>query len=244
MDLTRLEADENDSAVRALCRRARTPFGSVAAVCVYPRFVRAAREALEAATPAAPVRVATVVNFPQGQSSPDQVVSEIRDARQAGADEIDLVFPWQSLRQGDAKAGRSLVTAARDACGDHLLKVILETGELADPPLIREAAEIAIDAGGDFLKTSTGKVPVNATPEAARILLESIRDSEKDVGCKVSGGIRTTAQAREYLDLAAELMGEDWITPSHFRFGASGLLDDLLVTLGGSERNDPEADFY
>lgn len=236
MDLTRLEAGDDESAIRALCRRARTPFGAVAAVCVHPCFVRAAREALEEANQSTLVRVATVVDFPQGQSTPEQVASEIREALLAGADEIDLVFPWRSLRRGDAKAGRSLVKAAREACGDHLLKVILETGELADPGLIREAAEIAIDAGADFLKTSTGKVPVNATPGAARILLEAIRDSSRDVGCKVSGGIRTTEQARDYLDLAAELMGEDWITPRHFRFGASGLLDNLLATLGGDPR--------
>ncbi len=244
MDLTRLEADDDDSAVRALCRRARTPFGAVAAVCVYPRFVRAAREVLEAATSADPVRVATVVNFPEGQRTPDQVVSEIGEALQAGADEIDLVFPWRALRDGDSDPGRELVSAARQACGDHALKVILETGELAKPDLIRSAAQTAIESGADFLKTSTGKVPVNATPEAARILLEVIRESDRDVGCKVSGGIRTTDQAIEYLDLAAELMGEDWITPGHFRFGASGLLDDLLATLAGGDRPDQAAETY
>jgi len=244
MDLTRLEADEDESAVRCLCRRAGTPFGPVAAVCVYPRFIPAAREVLDEENLTGRVRIATVVNFPGGDGQPESVLSGIDGALQAGADEIDLVFPWRPLRDGDHQIGRSLVTAARDACGEHVLKVILETGELSDPQVIRTAAEIAIEAGADFLKTSTGKVPVNATPEAARILLEVIRDSEKEVGCKVSGGIRTTGQAIDYLKLAAEIMGHQWIAPGHFRFGASGLLDDLLATLEGSERPGRQADTY
>ncbi|RFF26864.1 MULTISPECIES: deoxyribose-phosphate aldolase [unclassified Wenzhouxiangella] len=231
MDLTRLEADDDESAVRSLCRRAGTPFGPVAAVCVYPRFIHVAQDVLSEEKLAGRVRVATVVNFPGGSERPDRVIAEIREALEAGADEIDLVFPWRSLREGDAEAGRKLVMAARKACGEHLLKVILETGELADAQLIRKAAEIAVEAGADFLKTSTGKVPVNATPEAARILLETIHDSGAEVGCKVSGGIRTAGQAREYLEIAAGIMGKNWITPEHFRFGASGLLDDLLATL-------------
>lgn len=242
VDLTRLEADDGESAIRTLCHRARTPFGSVAAVCVYPGFIGVAREVLDPQELAGRVRIASVVNFPGGNETPDRVVSEIREALAAGADEIDLVFPWHALREDDAEAGRSLVLAAREICGAHVLKVILETGELADPQMIKTAAVIAIEGGADFLKTSTGKVAVNATPEAARILLETIRDSGRDVGCKVSGGVRTTEQARQYLNLAAEIMGEAWITPRHFRFGASGLLDDLLATLEGSNRNNPGQD--
>ncbi len=242
MDLTRLEADDDESAVRSLCRRAGTPFGPVAAVCVYPRFIRAAHEVLGEEKLAGRVRVATVVNFPGGSENHDLVIAEIREALEAGADEIDLVFPWRSFRAGDSESGRKLVMAARELCGEHLLKVILETGELADALLIRTAAEIAIEAGADFLKTSTGKVPVNATPEAARILLETIRDSGAEVGCKVSGGIRTAGQAREYLEMTAGIMGKNWITPDHFRFGASGLLDDLLATLEGSGKPDRQSE--
>jgi len=244
VDLTRLEAGDEDADIKALCRRARTPCGPVAAVCVYPRFIATALRALENEGLAGRVRVATVVNFPHGQDGTESVVEAIDSALANGADEIDLVFPWRALVGGDAETGRDRVLAARRACGDHVLKVILETGELAEPALIRQAAEIAIDAGADFLKTSTGKVPVNATPEAARILLEAIRDSGRDVGCKVSGGIRTTGQAREYLELAAEIMGREWIGPEHFRFGASGLLDDLLLTLGESDAHHREAGSY
>lgn len=243
MDLTHLEADD-ESGVRSLCRRAETPFGRVAAICVYPHFIHAAYEVLDEQKLTGRVRIATVVNFPGGDEKTEPVISEIREALEVGADEIDLVFPWRALCEGDGETGRRLVTAARDVCGEHVLKVILETGELAEAQLIRKAAEIAIDAGAGFLKTSTGKVPVNATIEAARILLETIRDSGGDVGCKVSGGIRTTEQAREYLDLAASIMGEDWITPRHFRFGASGLLDDLLTTLNDGERVDHDRGSY
>lgn len=235
MDLTRLETDDDESAVRALCRRAATPFGTVAAVCVYARFIAAAREALDEQALSERVQIATVVNFPDGSANPEQVALDIRQALEAGADEIDLVFPWRSLYNGDEEAGRSLVMAAREVCGEHVLKVILETGELADAHLIRKAAGIAIESGADFVKTSTGKVAVNATPEAARILLETIRDSGRNVGCKVAGGIRTTEQALGYLGLAADIMGAEWIDPMHFRIGASGLLDDLLARLGTDE---------
>jgi deoxyribose-phosphate aldolase len=139
VDLTRLEADDDESAVRALCHRARTPFGSVAAVCVYSRFIDVARKVLNEQKLTGRVRIATVVNFPGGNETPDQVFSEIREAVAAGADEIDLVFPWRSLREGDAEAGRSLVLAAREVCnGEHLLKVILETGELLEPATDKE----------------------------------------------------------------------------------------------------------
>ncbi|MEE4303935.1 MAG: deoxyribose-phosphate aldolase [Wenzhouxiangella sp.] len=244
VDLTRLETDDTEADIESLCRRAGTSFGPVAAVCVYPRFVATARRALAGADPAEEVRIATVVNFPRGEDDAETVVEAIRAALAAGADEIDLVFPWRELRAGNDEPGRRLVSAAREACGEHVLKVILETGELTEADLIRRAARIAIESGADFLKTSTGKVPVNATPEAVRILLEAIRDSGRDVGCKVSGGIRTTRQAREYLGLAARIMGPDWISPSHFRFGASGLLDDLMATLGDSQAPAPDKDAY
>jgi deoxyribose-phosphate aldolase len=237
IDLTRLEDDDGDEAIESLCRRARTPFGRVAAVCVYPRFLPTARRVLAEEGLEGRVALATVVNFPDGTDETDRVVAELRRAVVDGADEIDVVFPWRELLDGQPMRGRDLVRECRRAAGDKTLKMILETGELGSPGLIAEAAEIALVEGADFLKTSTGKVPVNATPEAARILLETIRDSGRDAGCKVSGGIRTADQALEYLELAAEVMGERWIEPRHFRIGASGLLDDLLERL----RDEPEA---
>jgi deoxyribose-phosphate aldolase len=232
MDLTSLNDDDSDEGIESLCRRANTPAGTPAAVCVYPAFVTTARRTLQALNLAGKVRVATVTNFPHGGDDVMAAARESREAVAAGADEVDVVFPYRALLAGNEEVGRELVAACHQACGDATLKVILETGELADPVLIRRAAELAVAGGADFLKTSTGKVPVNATLPAAEILLEVIRDSGKAIGFKAAGGVRTAADARAYLELADRMMGKAWVTPEHFRFGASGLLDDLLATLG------------
>ncbi|WP_251977987.1 deoxyribose-phosphate aldolase [Salinicola avicenniae] len=235
MDLTSLNDDDTETRIAALCARTATPFGSPAAVCVYPDFIATADRALRQAGTREAVKIATVTNFPDGCVNVERASRETRAAVTAGADEIDVVFPYKALIGGDAEAGRALVSACRDACAGRTLKVILETGELQTPALIRQAADIALDAGADFLKTSTGKVAVNATLEAAELLLTAIRDSGRDVGFKAAGGIRTAEDARAYLDLATDIMGEGWATPAHFRFGASGLLDALLATLDGRD---------
>ncbi|MCG6656861.1 deoxyribose-phosphate aldolase [Halomonas campisalis] len=232
MDLTSLNDDDTDAAIEALCQRAQTPVGTPAAVCVYPAFVVAARRALTAYRLNDIVKIATVTNFPHGGDDIMAAARQTRAAVASGADEVDVVFPYRALMAGNEAVGVALVEACRQACGSATLKVILESGELAAPSLIRRASELAIEGGADFLKTSTGKVEVNATLEAAEIMLQVIRDSGKEVGFKAAGGVRTAAEAQAYLQLAERLMGADWITPAHFRFGASGLLDDLLITLG------------
>lgn len=232
MDLTSLN-DDSDATIRALCARAATPVGHPAAVCVYPAFIATAREALAAQGLAGKVRIATVTNFPNGSDDIARAERETLDAIAAGADEIDVVFPYRALMAGREPVGRELVAACKRACGAAQLKVILETGELGTPALIRRAGELAIEGGADFLKTSTGKVPVNATLQAAEVLLETIRASGRaDLGFKAAGGVRSAEDAQAYLALAADLMGEAWLTPAHFRFGASGLLDALLASLG------------
>lgn len=244
LDLTSLNEGESEADILALCRRACTPVGSVAAVCLWPRWVKMARRALDDLPAGQSVKLATVVNFPAGTASVAAVCGEIDQALAAGADEIDLVFPYRALMTGDAEAGFEMVHRCRQRLDGQPLKVILETGELDQPDLIRQAAEIAIEAGADFLKTSTGKVPVNATLDSARLLLEAIRASGRDVGFKAAGGIRTTAEASAYLALADTLMGPDWVGPACFRFGASGLLDDLLHTLGGGAGTPPTGATY
>ena len=232
MDLTSLNDTDTDDVITALCQQANTPAGHPAAVCVYPAFIATARKALAAAGLSG-VRVATVTNFPDGSTDIERAVSETRSAIASGAHEVDVVFPYRALIDGDSDTGRRLVTACKAACGDSVqLKVIIESGELGTPERIRQASDIAIAAGADFIKTSTGKVPVNATLDAAEIMLTAIRDSGKDVGFKAAGGIRTAADAEAYLQLAGRLMGADWVTPAHFRFGASSLLNDLLKALG------------
>ena len=230
LDLTNLSDTCDAAQIEALCARARTPFGDVAAVCIWPRFVARARALLG---PANPVRIATVVNFPGGSDPLEATCAETRAALADGADEIDLVVPYRALLAGDAAAVDATLAAVRAAAPGAVLKTILETGILATPDAIAEASRRAIAAGADFLKTSTGKVAVNATPEAAAVMLRTIRESGRPIGFKAAGGIGSVAVAGGYLDLAAAEMGSGWARPATLRFGASGLLDDLLAVLGG-----------
>lgn len=229
LDLTELGDAATEEATLALVDRASNAFGSVAAVCIWPRFVAAARAKLGAASP---VRIATVVNFPSGDLAIEEVVTETTRAVADGADEIDLVIPWKALIAGDEQAVREMISAVRAAApAPTTLKTILETGELNDPALIARASDIALEEGVDFIKTSTGKVAVNATLDAARIMLEVIQRSGKPVGFKPAGGIRTVEDARAYFALCEEILGPGWVSPQTFRFGASGLLGDILATL-------------
>lgn len=236
VDLTDLSDDPTSEAITQLCRRATGPTGSTAAVCVWPRFVAQAHRLLAGSG----VRVATVVNFPRGEDQVETVVAEARTALADGADEIDLVFPYRSFLAGRLDVVENLLDAVRACVATPArLKVILETGEYPDIDSIARAARLAIEHGADFVKTSTGKTPVSATPEAVRTMLEVIRSSGRPVGIKPSGGIRTLEDATVYLSLADEVMGEWWATPATFRFGASGLLDALESAILDL---DPDAD--
>lgn len=231
LDLTNLRDDCDNAAIENLCLRAQTPYGNSAAICIWPRFIAHARSILG---PGHPVRIATVVNFPYGDLAAAEVVEETKKAVEDGADEIDLVIPYKAFMAGDEAAVTTMVSAVRAACPQSTLKVILETGELKDMALVRCASELAIAAGADFIKTSTGKVQVNATLEAADIMLRAIRESKARVGFKPAGGISTVADADLYLRLAESILGPNWVMPSTFRFGASSLLDDILAVLSGS----------
>lgn len=236
LDLTNLNDDCTEADISTLCAKAKTPHGPVAAVCVWPRFVAQARHELRGSD----VRVATVANFPTGNESVGAVLAEAGQAVADGADEVDLVLPYRAFIDGDQEKAIAMVGAVRESLGaDTTLKVILETGEFAVPDLIAIASARVIQAGADFLKTSTGKVAVNATEEAARIMIEAIRHSDLPVGFKAAGGIRTTEDAAGYLAIADEIMGPDWVSTATFRFGASGLLNDLLAAIeGGAAASD------
>ncbi|GAD28415.1 deoxyribose-phosphate aldolase [Photobacterium leiognathi] len=237
MDLTTLNDDDTDAKVIELCKNAKTVVGNTAAVCIYPRFIPVAKKQLrEQGTPE--VRIATVTNFPHGNDDIEIAVAETKAAVAYGADEVDVVFPYRALMAGNAEVGFELVKQCKAACGDNvLLKVIIETGELKTEALIKQASEISINAGADFIKTSTGKVPVNATPEYAQIMLNVIKDMgvEKTVGFKPAGGVRTAEDAQQYLAMADEILGAEWADSRHYRFGASSLLANLLHTLGEGE---------
>jgi deoxyribose-phosphate aldolase len=225
VDLTSLGDDDTDPKIERLCDRALET--GVAAVCVGPRFVRLARKRLGTA----PVRLATVANFPDGSDDIAGAVEETKNAVADDADEVDVVAPVAAILEGDVGLVTELVQACREVTPEQALKVILETGRLQEPARIAAAARAAIMAGPDFLKTSTGKFPTGATLEAAAVLLAVLEEADGRVGIKLSGGIRTTGQAAGYLHLVDHFMGSGWTSPSTVRFGASALLDDLLAVL-------------
>jgi deoxyribose-phosphate aldolase len=234
VDLTSLGGDETAAEIQALCRRA--VVHGVAAVCLYPRWLDMARPLLAGS----PVRLAAVANFPHGGDDLMAVAEECAAAVAAGADELDVVAPLAAIGEGDVGLVGDLVEACRAAVGPATtLKLILETGMLAGPAVITAAARAAVMAGVDFLKTSTGKAPVGATLEAAAALLAVCAEADGRVGFKAAGGIRTTADAAAYLALADAILGAGWVTPARFRFGASGLLGELLATRDGGAAPAP-----
>lgn len=229
LDLTSLGEDDTPAAIERLCAAAAAD-GHPAAVCVYAEHIATARRTLDGLG-AADVAVATVVNFPDGGADISRALRETRRALAAGADEIDIVFPWRAYIGGDRDSGALMLQRCKEMCGDRILKAILETGELGDPLLIRELCLVALGAGADFLKTSTGKSARGATIESARVILECLRERDGRGGFKAAGGIRSCAEAGRYLSLADEILGADWTTAAHFRIGASALLGELRAVI-------------
>jgi deoxyribose-phosphate aldolase len=228
LDLTSLN-DAHDDDMAALCKRALSVTPRPAAVCGWPEFTAACARRLEGSG----VALAVVANFPSGQEEPEAVEAEVIAALTAGAGEIDLVWDWRSWQEGRKSEAVALVERiALLTRGQAKLKVILESGAFEGRADLPEAARACLDAGADFLKTSTGKTGKGASHEAARIFLEAIAERGGSAGFKASGGIRTLNDAKGYLDLATEILGEGWADAEHFRIGASSLLDALLAVAG------------
>jgi deoxyribose-phosphate aldolase len=238
MDLTTLEGRDTRGKVQAMCMKAIHPqpgdpsIPSVAAVCVYPALIADAKDALKGSG----VKVASVATgFPSGQTFRDIKVAEVKAAVAAGADEIDMVIDRGAFLAGDYSTVFDEIVEIKDACGDAHLKVILETGELGTFDAVRRASILAMAAGGDFIKTSTGKVQPAATLPVTLVMLEAIRDFEKAtgkiIGMKPAGGIKTAKEAIQYLVVLYETLGPRWMTPDRFRFGASTLLNDVLMQI-------------
>jgi deoxyribose-phosphate aldolase len=238
MDLTTLEGKDTPGKVRALAAKGMHPqpgdptIPSVAALCVYPALVEEARDALKGST----VKVASVATgFPSGQTFRDIKLAETGAAREAGADEIDMVIDRGAFLSGDYLAVFEEIVDVKDAAGDAHLKVILETGELETYDNVRRASVLAMAAGADFIKTSTGKVQPAATLPVTLVMLEAVRDFERQtgrqVGMKPAGGIRDAKQAIQYLVVLYETLGPRWMSPDWFRFGASSLLNDVLMQI-------------
>jgi deoxyribose-phosphate aldolase len=238
LDLTTLEGADTPGKVRQLCGKAMTPdpadpgLPRVAAVCVYPSMVRTAARMLADSG----VGVASVATaFPSGQSRLKERVEEVRFCVEEGAGEIDMVINRGAFHAGEMERVAEEIRLVKAACGEAHLKVILETGELGSLERVREASDLAMEAGADFIKTSTGKISPAATLEVTLVMLEAIRDhywrTGRRIGMKPAGGIRTAKQALHYLVMVREVLGPEWLCPDLFRFGASSLMNDILMQL-------------
>jgi deoxyribose-phosphate aldolase len=238
MDLTTLEGSDTVGKIVAVCAKAVRPdpldpsIPPVAAVCLYPQLVSVALEHLHGTG----VKVASVAGgFPSGLGPLDARLQEIRDVAETGAEEIDIVLNRSLFLGGRYAQAFEELVAAREAAGPAHLKVILETGELGSYDRVRQASMLAMAAGADFIKTSTGKIAVNATLPVALCMMEAARDFHRDtgraVGIKVAGGVRTAKQAIQNLVLLYETLGPEWMTPDLFRIGASSLLNDVLMQI-------------
>jgi deoxyribose-phosphate aldolase len=236
LDLTTLEGADTPGKVRHLCAKAVCPapttpeIPSCAAVCVYPSLAAVAREALEGTG----VRTASVATaFPSGQASLEVKLRDTEDALAAGADEIDMVISREAFLAGEDTRVMEEIVRVKEACGEARLKVILETAELGSYDHVRHASLLAMEAGADFIKTSTGKAVSGATPGVTLAMLEAIRDymerTDRPVGMKAAGGVSTSKAALHRLVLVKETLGDEWLTPERFRIGASSLLNDLLM---------------
>lgn len=238
VDLTTLEGKDSEGKVRQLCQKAKSPhpampdIPSVAAVCVYPNMVRIAKESLRGTK----INVASVASaFPSGMAPLSMRIEDTKYAVEEGADEVDMVITRGAFLEGEYNFVFDEIAAIKEACGDAHLKVILETGELHTYENVRLASDIAMEAGADFIKTSTGKISPAATQPVTLVMLEAIRDfyykTDKMVGMKPAGGIRTAKQAIQYLVLVKETLGAAWLNNEYFRFGASSLANDLLMQI-------------
>jgi deoxyribose-phosphate aldolase len=238
MDLTTLEGADTPGKVAALCSKAVRPdpadrsVPSVAAVCVYPNLVPTAVDRLRGSG----VKVASVATaFPSGQSRLDVKLADVRDAVELGADEVDMLIDRGAFLSGRYAKVFDEIVQVKEACGDAHLKVILEVAELGTYDNVRRASLLAMAAGADFVKTSTGKLPGAATLPVQLVMLEAIRDVHDEtgrrVGMKAAGGVRTAKQAVQYLVQVHETLGPEWLTPDLYRIGASSLLNDVLMQL-------------
>ncbi|WP_457616307.1 deoxyribose-phosphate aldolase [Lutibacter sp.] len=242
IDLTTLEGKDTKGKVEQLCYKAMHPHDvlkdipKVAAVCVYPSYVGVAKKALKGSN----IQVASVATaFPSGQSNLEVKLNDTKFAVDQGADEIDMVISRGAFLAGDYQFVFDEIASIKEACGKAHLKVILETGELDTLDNVRKASEIAMYAGADFIKTSTGKIQPAATMQVTYVMLDAIKDfylkTGKMIGMKPAGGISNSKLALQYLVMLNEVLGEKWMNKNYFRFGASSLLNDVLMQLVKAE---------
>lgn len=252
IDLTTLEGSDTPGKVQRLCRKARWPLRDdevecppVAAVCVYPSMVPVAYDQVKDTD----INVASVATyFPSGQAPLEEKLGDIESAVEAGADEVDVVINRGAFLRGDYTQVYDEIAAAKEVAGSTHVKVILEVGELETYDNVRLAGQIAIDAGADFIKTSTGKVDPAASIPVSLVMLETVRDhyfrTGEKIGMKPAGGIREAKEALRYLAMVKETLGDEWLTPELFRFGASSLLNDILLQIKKEDTGRYYSDRY
>lgn len=230
IDLTQLGDNDTNEDIVKLCSKAKNSLGEVAAICVFKQFVPVVKKQLGQG-----FKVATVVNFPTGDKNIEEVLVETQEALDLGADEIDLVIDYKEyIEKGTSDKSIKMMAEVKKLCKDKVLKVIIESGALASVDLITKVSQDVIDAGADFIKTSTGKTKVGATTQAVEAMMSAIKDSKAKVGFKASGGIRNYEDAVAYIEIAQKTLSEDFVKPATFRFGVSGLLDNLISNERGS----------
>lgn len=227
LDLTSLNPTDNERSILQLCNKAKTPLGNVASVCIYPQFVSFSKQQLAETG----IKICTVANFPAGNEDQAITLNSIRQSLQDGADEIDVVIPYQDfLLNKNAQAVTQYVEVCKRICGPNIvLKIIIESGAMETIEQIYKISCAAISGGADFIKTSTGKIAVGATLEASNAMLTAIKQVNSQTGFKAAGGLRTMEQVASHIFLAKEIMGENWLKPKNFRIGTSILLDELLA---------------
>lgn len=251
MDLTTLEGKDSEGKVIQLCQKAKLPYApmpdlpTVAAVCVYPTMVRIAKKHVKDSG----IQVASVATaFPSGMAPLSVRIDDTKFAVDEGADEVDMVISRGAFLSGEYNKVFDEIATIKEACGNAHLKVILETGELHTYENVRKASDLAMDAGGDFIKTSTGKISPAATQPVTLVMLEAIRDyyykTGKMIGMKPAGGIRTAKQALQYLVLVKETLGAAWLNNEYFRFGASSLANDVLMQIVKQETGQYQSPDY
>ena len=251
IDLTTLEGKDTANKVKQLCYKAQNlhysnlELPSVAAVCVYPSLVRVAKKELQGSD----INIASVATaFPSGQSNLNVKIDDTKYAIDEGADEVDMVISRGHFLSGELNYVSDEIAKVKEACGRAKLKVILETGELCTLDNVRKASELAMHSGADFIKTSTGKISESATPTVVLTMLEAIRDyfnnTGKKVGMKPAGGISRSKLAIQYLVMVRETLGNDWLTPDLFRFGASSLANDVLMQIVKQEQGNYQSSNY
>ena len=229
LDLTSLNLSDTNETIISLCQNAQTPYGNVRAVCVYPQFITLAKNSLKNTD----ISVATVINFPQGRSDIISLKEQLLNSINCGADEIDAVFPYHDFLKNNIDICKTFLETLTQNKADKKIKIILESGAFTDQKILNQACLLCLKYDIDFLKTSTGKTAISATPEAVKTIIDSIKSTSANVGIKISGGIKTFNQAEQYYNIIKTVMNENWITPEHFRIGASSLLNNLIQEIKG-----------